>query len=770
VTVAPSDVRSDYPAGAIVVTDITSSGVVNKSPLRPTDLTVQEVVIGQAGTTLAPGTYSVSGDGVTDCVRIAGTLGGNITLQWVTASKYNSGETVRLVDASGSLLPQTNTVTVVTVLNGNDTFNANSQFVFDEAFGQKILVSDNANPPNAAGGGNWSVSLTKAGIQSFQLLPLGANSAWQMVCNRNVVKQNAHINLLNGFNSLTVTNYFDGMDIELIVVQPASSTAGTLALPLGSYVSGNGLGVLNLSTSNGFIDRVRGSYDGASQSFYWDQPIVNFTSAVLPAAPTSLALSNVQATQITLTWTDASTNETGFTVERHGPSGSFSSLGTTPPSSPASATGGTITYIDKTCSPGTAYTYRVAAYNAGGLSPYNTNGAQTATTLTGGPTADFLEVHFNDGSGLKAVTTVPPGSSSTYLALNYAEWVTPGASGVTGSGGFAPTAGMAVTTGTGITTVGTGTGGAYTYKVNAYKNGTTGPNGLHNQDAIFTTTVGILATSYSTSNYNVITWSPVTTGGGADYYTVYRTAVPTGSSFSVGLLAGTGNGFTGTTINDVQLTGTNAGQPLVATLPIPADLSTVTDQHTATFVNGSGNTIDFGTSDGGATHTVNQISCSFWCKSTYTTTGTDVIIAGSATGNTVFRIASINGHNFQISYPTGTGTKTGTVSNNVTKTGASGTPTLVNAGTDWHLIIFTLDNSQSTHLGTEIKLYYDNSGGTAETTVYTVLGTGPKVFAAGQPQIGSVHFSGSIDDVRIYNHILSTTEMTQIWGGGTGAL
>jgi hypothetical protein len=92
----------------------------------------------------------------------------------------------------------------------------------------------------------------------------------------------------------------------------------------------------------------------------------------LPAAPGNLAAAAQSATQIKLTWTDNSTNETQFKIERC--QGSVCSNFTQIRTAGANST----TYTDSNLRSKTAYRYRVYASNKGGNSAYsNSAGAIT---------------------------------------------------------------------------------------------------------------------------------------------------------------------------------------------------------------------------------------------------------------------------------------------------------------------------------------------------------------------------------------------------------
>ncbi|HYO09422.1 MAG TPA: NPCBM/NEW2 domain-containing protein [Tepidisphaeraceae bacterium] len=102
-------------------------------------------------------------------------------------------------------------------------------------------------------------------------------------------------------------------------------------------------------------------------------------AAPAPAAPTGLAAQAISPTRVDLTWTDASSDETGFKVERSTDGVNFTTVTTTA----AGATG----YSDTSAVPGTAYTYRVRATGAGGDSAAsNTATATTAQVPPAAPT------------------------------------------------------------------------------------------------------------------------------------------------------------------------------------------------------------------------------------------------------------------------------------------------------------------------------------------------------------------------------------------------
>src|SRR5207253_10601774 len=92
-------------------------------------------------------------------------------------------------------------------------------------------------------------------------------------------------------------------------------------------------------------------------------------AVLAPAAPGSLSATAVSGTQINLKWTDNSTNETGYHVERSTDGTTFMQIATAGPA--------TTNYLDAGLASGTAYYYRVAAYNASGASAYSNTASAT---------------------------------------------------------------------------------------------------------------------------------------------------------------------------------------------------------------------------------------------------------------------------------------------------------------------------------------------------------------------------------------------------------
>jgi hypothetical protein len=82
----------------------------------------------------------------------------------------------------------------------------------------------------------------------------------------------------------------------------------------------------------------------------------------LPDTPSDLSATEISNSQIDLSWTDNSTDEDGFSIERRISGGSFAEIDTT--------VADTVTYSDMDVSAGNTYHYRVRSFNTQGYSSY----------------------------------------------------------------------------------------------------------------------------------------------------------------------------------------------------------------------------------------------------------------------------------------------------------------------------------------------------------------------------------------------------------------
>jgi fibronectin type 3 domain-containing protein len=149
--------------------------------------------------------------------------------------------------------------------------------------------------------------------------------------------------------------------------------------------------VLRFNASTGvFID-----YFIAPGSNGLDGP---FSPVFLLEAPTGLAAAPTSTTQIALSWTDNSDDETGFEVDRKTGAGAYTPVAVIGPHSTS--------YLSGSLNPNTAYTFRVRAVYAGGSSLFSNE--STASTLPDPPAAP-------------TALSVAPGTAPNTLALTWAD-------------------------------------------------------------------------------------------------------------------------------------------------------------------------------------------------------------------------------------------------------------------------------------------------------------------------------------------------------------
>jgi fibronectin type 3 domain-containing protein len=171
-----------------------------------------------------------------------------------------------------------------------------------------------------------------------------------------------------------------------------------------------------LSASTRYYYRVR-AFNATGTSAY--SSVVNATTltatGAVPAAPTGLA-ATAGSGAITVRWTDQSSNESGFRVERSSNGTDFTT---------AASVGANVTsYVDSGLSEATTLSYRAVAFNAAGASsPSNTASATTPLNapsgLAGTATTTTVTLRWSDNSAVESGVQIERSSDggTTYVRI-----------------------------------------------------------------------------------------------------------------------------------------------------------------------------------------------------------------------------------------------------------------------------------------------------------------------------------------------------------------
>lgn len=175
--------------------------------------------------------------------------------------------------------------------------------------------------------------------------------------------------------------FFDGAGTTPILTVSVGGTTvgqwydatGVLRTSASDWVTNNAAATVTLTSS--YLRMQIGAGSGASSTQYTGISHLAIAAAPVPNAPSGVSVSSVGPYSATASWTDNSSDETGFKVQvAASPYSTWTSVATTA----ANATSQAVTGLTD----GTAYKVRVASTNANGDSAWVESGIFTTTALT----------------------------------------------------------------------------------------------------------------------------------------------------------------------------------------------------------------------------------------------------------------------------------------------------------------------------------------------------------------------------------------------------
>ena len=179
--------------------------------------------------------------------------------------------------------------------------------------------------------------------------------------------------------------------------------AQSASLPAGSTAYSN----TGLNANTRYWYRIRAA-NATDSSAYSAQLSISSLQGLV--APTSLAAAVISAAQINLSWTDNTTSETAYTVERApdnaGAAGTYAAIATLAANSTS--------YSDATLTQNTRYWYRVRASNALDISPYSNQVSGTTPLLPPAPPTG-LQANGSSASRVDLSWTDNASTETSYL-------------------------------------------------------------------------------------------------------------------------------------------------------------------------------------------------------------------------------------------------------------------------------------------------------------------------------------------------------------------
>jgi oligosaccharide reducing-end xylanase len=214
------------------------------------------------------------------------------------------------------------------------------------------------------------------------------------------------------------------------LVERKTGAAGTWAQIATAAANATSYQSTGLTASTNYVYRIRATNSAGSSAYTAEtNATTQAVSTTIPTAPSALSSSAVSSSQINLAWTDNSTNESGFLVERKtGAAGTWAQIATTA----ANAT----SYQSTGLTASTNYVYRIRATNSVGSSAYTAETNATTQALSNTNPYNQLEAEGLSSQNATTTTTADGGTvvnfsgSSSYIVLNGLQFGAAGAGSV----------------------------------------------------------------------------------------------------------------------------------------------------------------------------------------------------------------------------------------------------------------------------------------------------------------------------------------------------
>ena len=275
---------------------------------------------------------------------------------------------IALVDADGTLSSPVDVANYVDLVGPVGGFNAIGAYLHSMLLSARIPLADFA-PVNLLSVRGVRLTFNRTETGAIYVSDIRADGADSAPPSENQPP------IANAGPDQTIADS-DGNGRESIVLDGSGSSdpEGTIIgyeWKEGPTVIGSGASpVVDLSIGTHVITLTVTDDDGAVGSDIMHVTVTG-TEAIVPNAPSDLTATVVSSTQITLTWTDNSSNETGFHIEKKiGALGSFARI--------ATVGANVVTYHSIRLVGGTEYSFRIQATD--GIASFAYSNTVTATT------------------------------------------------------------------------------------------------------------------------------------------------------------------------------------------------------------------------------------------------------------------------------------------------------------------------------------------------------------------------------------------------------